>query len=240
MSKEKDYCVYKHTNKTNGKSYIGMTKNISTRWRNNGIDYKRHSARDGGVFWKAIQKYGWDGFTHEVLASGLSFNEACIAEQYFIRKYNTNIHNPGGRRNGYNLTDGGDGTRGRPLSQKEKDNLSKINSGSGNPMYGKKQSEFSREKISEKITGRFIGAKSPLYGKHPTEETVEKLKTNHADVSGGKNPRAKPVLCIETGTIYPTISEASVAVGNTVNRKKIPYACKNENATAYGFHWKYA
>ena len=56
------YCVYKITNKLNGKIYIGMSKNLENRWSSNGIHYK-NSKR----FYNAIQKYGWDNFEKIVL-----------------------------------------------------------------------------------------------------------------------------------------------------------------------------
>lgn len=58
QSVEKTYIVYKHTNKSNGKSYIGVSsQSIQSRSGSNGKNYKRNK-----YFYGAIQKYGWDGF----------------------------------------------------------------------------------------------------------------------------------------------------------------------------------
>lgn len=95
---ENTYKVYCHTNKTNNKKYIGLTRTSEThRWDNgNGYTHNRH-------FWGAIQKYGWDGFEHEILATGLSAEEASAMEQELIAKYNTMNQDYG-----YNLTSGGE------------------------------------------------------------------------------------------------------------------------------------
>ena len=91
----RNYCVYEHVNKINGKKYIGMTVNPKHRWRNNGYHY-----RQCPHFWAAIQKYGWDNFEHTILRKELTHMEACeleiklIAEQETIEK-------------GYNLATGG-------------------------------------------------------------------------------------------------------------------------------------
>ena len=93
------YCVYKITNKLNGKIYIGMSKNLDNRWSSNGIHYK-NSKR----FYNAIQKYGWDNFEKIVLEEGLSFEEACDLEIESISKYNSRD-----KKIGYNIAEGGNG-----------------------------------------------------------------------------------------------------------------------------------
>lgn len=90
------FSVYCHTNKKNGKKYIGITSMLPTRRWNNGEGYVGNKR-----FYKDIKKYGWDGFTHEIISDGLSRNEAVKMEASLIDKYNTvsdgyNNH-PGGR-----------------------------------------------------------------------------------------------------------------------------------------------
>lgn len=46
-------------------------------------------------------------------------------------------------------------------------------------------------------------------GQKRTQEQRQKMRENHADYAGSKNPRAKKVVCIETGEIFPTAKEAS-------------------------------
>lgn len=93
-----NYCVYCHTNKINGKKYIGQTRiTPSIRWGSNGCKYKgcRH-------FWYAIQKYGWDNFDHEIIASGLTLEEANNFESLLIDKLRTRE-----TKYGYNISAGG-------------------------------------------------------------------------------------------------------------------------------------
>ena len=85
MNKEKTYYVYKHTNKCNQKSYIGMTKlSPSTRWKKDGKGYQEQKK-----FYSDILAFGWDNFTHEIIATELTENEARALEKEMIKKYNS-------------------------------------------------------------------------------------------------------------------------------------------------------
>lgn len=91
------YYVYVHSNKINGKRYVGITSNPKRRWEG-GSAYNTSPH-----FKNSINKYGWDGFTHYFLASGLTADEAKQMESEYIAKYNTTD-----RRYGYNETSGGE------------------------------------------------------------------------------------------------------------------------------------
>ena len=113
----KQWSVYKHTS-PNNKVYIGITsQRPSHRWQN-GQGY--HTQR---YFWRAIQKYGWDNFTHEILFTGLSEKDAKEKEIELIAFYQSWHPNFG-----YNVSLGGDGSNGfhptdemkKKISEKER------------------------------------------------------------------------------------------------------------------------
>lgn len=55
--------IYCYTNKINNKKYIGQTtKTVEERAGKNGSFYKKE-----WLFWRAIQKYGWESFMVEIL-----------------------------------------------------------------------------------------------------------------------------------------------------------------------------
>lgn len=90
------YTVYKHTNKINGKVYIGITsQNVKRRWQNGAGYY-------GTYFYNAIKKYGWNLFTHEILYENLTQEAACKCEKELIKEYKSDC-----REFGYNVAEGG-------------------------------------------------------------------------------------------------------------------------------------
>lgn len=98
--------IYKFTNKTNGKIYIGQSINIERR-------YYEHFKRDDSknYFHRAIKKYGKDNFFFEIL-------EECLEEDLNDReKYYITIYNSNNRKLGYNSTGGGDGAESKKIKQ---------------------------------------------------------------------------------------------------------------------------
>ena len=91
------YIVYKHTSPS-GKAYVGITRQRpEQRWQG-GLGY-----RNNEHFFRAILKYGWDNFTHEILHTGLDKDSACAIEAEIIR---AEMYND--KRYGYNITSGGE------------------------------------------------------------------------------------------------------------------------------------
>lgn len=202
------YCVYIHINKINNKKYIGQTiygNNPNKRW------IKGKGYRHCPKFYNAIQKYGWDNFEHEIIASNLTEDEANNFEELLIKKLNTT-----NSKNGYNLQYGGEHNL-HSLETKQK--MSK-------GRKGKSPSKEHRKHLSDAIKGE----KHFYYGKHHTEEEKKNLSIN--------SPKNKSVLCVETNTTYRSMMEAQRATG--INNSLICNCCKGKKKTAGGYHWRYA
>lgn len=131
-----NYIVYMHKNKTNGKSYIGITcQKTVCRW-GAGSGYRQQIK-----FYNAICKYGWDNFEHIILFKNLSFEEAKQKEIEMIDKYKTFT-----KEYGYNITKGGEGTFGIPCSEEKKKKISEANK-------GHKFTDEAKKRISNSLKG---------------------------------------------------------------------------------------
>lgn len=99
------YLIYKHTllldGEFNGWSYIGQTIQKTTRrWRGNGKGYKDQT------FGKVIDTFGWENFSHEILAENIAtIEEANRLEEYYISYFHTYVGDPECR--GFNVSPGG-------------------------------------------------------------------------------------------------------------------------------------
>lgn len=224
---QKTYCVYIHINRSNNKTYVGQTDNLTRRWRNNGIEYEKCP-----YFYHAIEKYGWNNFDHIVLISNLTKEEADKYEQFYIDYYHSRYN-----ENGYNIREGG--SHGA-LAEETKEKLRKIAQAKGlwkgelnprhidplfgerNGMYGKHHSEETKAKISAAKTGQ-----------HLSEEHKQKI----SNFMNEKHPRAKKVRCIETGEIFLSARKAAEAYGTA--HSCIARVCNGERKTTLGKHWEW-
>lgn len=130
-SEERKFTVYMHivpkeiNDYGYDKYYIGITgTSVEQRWGSNGCRYKLGNGRHEGLFYRAIQKYGWDNIKHIILFENLTEKEAWDKEIDLIKKYKSN--DP---KYGYNHTSGGGGTNGMKHSKETRQLLSKMQKG---------------------------------------------------------------------------------------------------------------
>lgn len=204
-----NFTVYKYTLKIDGRVYIGQT-NLTLKQRAgfNGCRYQKCPK-----FWYAIQKYGWENFESEIIATNLTIEEANTLEDKLILKYNS-------IENGFNINRGG---RNHIWTEEQRKIMSERNLGEKNPNYGKPRSEETKRKIGE-------ANKISQLGHHHSEETKEKMRKAHQ--------QNIPILCVETNIVYSCPSEAARDVG-AIQGGHITEVCQGKRKTAYGYHWKY-
>ena len=118
--------IYLITNLLNGKKYVGQTTNLKRRIR-------QHKRGDLCID-KAIQKYGWENFTLEVLEECESPEQLHEREIFWIAHFN--CMSP----NGYNLTEGGSSTW--ICSSETHDKMSTSKTGENNPFF--RQTSYGR------------------------------------------------------------------------------------------------
>ena len=98
--KRQHFTIYRHTNRVNGKRYVGQTVgSVTSRWREH-LSAAR-AGRGSPVLGAAIHKYGADAFEHEVLDVVTTQAGADIAETVWIKQSNSRVPS------GYNLFSGG-------------------------------------------------------------------------------------------------------------------------------------
>lgn len=215
------YTVYRHVS-PNGKVYIGITgRNPVKRWRG-GAGYMTNE-----YFARAIIKYGWDNFTHEILFTDLSKEEAEQKEIELIA-----LHCSNERDYGYNIQSGGNSIGKHAEETKQK--ISSSNKGRKPWICGQHQSESTKAKIARSQTGKRL-----------SEKTRQKISAAHKGRKQDKTAvkkRAKScqkqVRCMETGTIFPSVKAASQFAG--VPSPSVSACLKGKTRTAGGYHWEYA
>lgn len=228
------YCIYRITNKINGKTYIGQHK-----YKDLNDDYM-----GSGKHLKAAQaKYGIENFKKEILVFNVSKKEHIdLLEKTFIAAEREKV----GVENCYNITGGGEGALGRPTSKETKAKLSAANKGKVRTAAmrahwsavhkGKKLPEETRKKMSEAQKGRKLTEEhkrklsEALKGKYVSEETRKKISEAKKGNTNTKGKHWK--LSEET---KKKISESLKGMKRTPftreHKKKLSEAKK-------GKHWK--
>lgn len=241
------YKVYKYTNKINGKVYIGQTcQTLKARAQSNGKNYCQNPR-----FYAAIKEFGWNNFVGEIIIDGLNHFQADYYEAYYINLYNSTDESFG-----YNISDGAH----TPIADCVRDVISekakeRYKDPTKNPMYGKKHSEESLRKMSELKKGK----NNPMYGRHLSEESIAKRKQTNKSRGYTYNTHewtdeeraiaskrfketakkwAKPVMCLEDGLSFESITEAAKHYGCSWSVIG-DYLKGKQHSCAGGRHFKY-
>lgn len=238
----RNYCVYMHISPSE-KKYTGITKqDVKKRWQN-GFGYLNKnvdSTFKQPYMARAVLKYTNrnDDWKHLILMNNLTEKEAKEAEIMLIEKYNT--RNP---NYGYNITAGGDGMHDCPHTEETKEKIrnkakERFLDPKNHPMYGKKHSYETKEKLKTKAKQRWQNLEEHQKAsdmakerfKDPLErERISKAKVESGTSKGFKNPRSRPVYCINLNRIFWGAKEAHDEFG--VDQSAIAAYCRKK----YGF-----
>ena len=243
------YCI---TNKINQKKYIGQSKNIERRWK---------EELKGGCnecLFNDFKKYGLENFSFEVLEECCK-EELDKKEREYIKKYNTT-------ENGYNILSGGVGWKyPQKVCNKISNSLKEYykNNGISEETKEKWKKSISKTDLSKSHSRAIICLETKeilssqkefieINGYRPYKclkfgkpdkngnhwEYLDKNGTKKVKINKNKkyNPesskkRMKKIQCVETGEIFNSIKEIKEKFGFDVHHEV------DSDGTSYGCHW---
>lgn len=130
------FYLYTITSATDNKIYVGQTINPNRRWKDH--QWLARNKQEQYVH-RAMNKHGIEIFTFKIIATCRTQEDADETERLLIRQYDS--------RNtecGYNIAPGGEHAWNLGLPKEQQ------------PMYGKKQSEYQKKRMSEIHTGKTV------------------------------------------------------------------------------------
>ena len=210
--------VYKVTNTSDGKVYIGATtKSLEDRKKDH---IKKSKMRKSYAFQNAIATYGEEAFIWEQIDTAFSIDELAKKEKQYILKYNS-------KEEGYN-SDCGGGIQ-KTVYQ-----------------YDIVTGELVNKHASLSVAGALISANKQdlskvclsvnkaFKGFYWTYDRVEKFIPV-------KDKRKKKIQQFTLGSEFVnefnSVSEASKQTG--YNKTSIAKVCRRERKSSGGYHWKY-
>lgn len=117
--------IYTILNTINYKIYVGQTKNLAHRWASHRSQARVNKLRY--PLYQALRKYGFDKFQISVVDVLQTSSAADIAEQYWIRYFESRT------KAGYNLAPGGSVARGWHHTEDAKKRIAENNRGKKKP-----------------------------------------------------------------------------------------------------------
>lgn len=204
-------CIYKITNKANGKFYIGSTHNFEERKYGHLAKLKqgKHPSR---YLQRSFLKYGENIFEFEILEE-TKIDSLLIREQFYL-----DTLMPWNPELGYNTLRTAGTTLGYKHSEESKRKISR--KGEAHPMFGKKHTEESLRKIRIKSTLGRKYDKDSDFVKNRSKRVLQFSKDGIfiKEWSSGK----EAARALEIGNVH------------------ISNCCHEKRKSAYGFLWKFA
>jgi group I intron endonuclease len=247
MLSSSDMGIYAIINKVSGRYYIGSTIHLKRRI----IEHKsklRNGRHHNFKLQGAYDKYGESNFSFEVLEYVKSDNKLMEREQYWLDKTKA-------CKVGYNLSSVATGwglygednpmygvsprermddeTYKRWLKARQGQNAPK-------PMLGKKHK---KESIKKMVENRKWYKHSESWKKnHSLKMTGHKVSEKQKEKMAkfwneNMHPNSKKVICVDTGVIYNTITDAANELG--VTKQAISNAIRGKSKTCKGYKWSY-
>ena len=227
------YTVYCHKNKTNGFEYIGMTgRNINRRWGG-----KKRAYDECTPFRTALDDFGWDGFEHIILYSGLTKEEATERETKLIRE---NI----AKGVSYNVRDDNNWLGNL---RKKKINVYDLD---GNHIDACESIHAASVKYNVAETYAYYcacGKKKTIHSKYIFAFAGDDISKRLVDAKIDKrrnipahNRRKVRMMSMdgEELCVFDSATEASIFVGANVST--LVTCCKGRSRTCKGYKWSYA
>lgn len=214
-----------------GRRYIGQAKTFVRRWAEH-RSALRHQRHHCASLQRAWNKYGEEAFEFvrmfvvpygternaieqrwlDILGRGALYNSALdVRAPQLGRKHSAETR---AKMSAAHL-----GKQGQPMTEAQRRKLSEVKiaknlKGERNKLFGVPKGLEHRRKLSESLTGKLVGA---------------------------KNPVARPVVCVETGTQFATYTAAASWL-RTVGHPKADLSAVRKAAigvarTAYGYRW---
>lgn len=214
------------------KYYVGITSHLSTRWRNNGMEYMNHGKEAKTYFANAIMKYGWDNIQHIVITNLLTKEEACHFEQLLIHHMNTT-----NRNYGYNRTTGGDAGRMFVNHVAQYDLTGQLIGTFINVSQASELTHTDAKSIHRVANGKQLQCKNSLWRYHDGDPLQQILVPNGVTFIPPFEGINQYDLLGNFVRHWTSIAEAAQEYG--LNPTTISGVCNRYHKTAGGYQWRY-
>lgn len=224
--------IYQFANLTNGKIYVGQSVDLYKRY------YQHAELKTQTLFGRALRKYGLGGFEFSVLEYVSDLAQLNEREQYWIDRLMACD-----RTRGYNTCTQAGSSRGTTHTPKTKALLAELRRGSS-------ATPETRAKVAASSKERYPNG--PMFGRKHTAETLEKmtrsrtgktLSAKHRANIGNSQKTKKPVAQVDllTGNviqIWGCINDAAKHTG--ADRASVSCIVNGgKKKSSGGFGWRY-